>query len=356
MSTEGGIKQGIAAARSLLRYLEQGQTRWLAQLANPVPTALDPAQSSGVELIEALSRFDPMDGFVDQLSEPESTLRDEPLGIGARPRSASLPGEHRLKSTAGIAPPPRKWSTPAPSDTGHKRKGTPSNQPNSDKLATLVADHGDAAPSVFGKTPDAPPRDAGRKASNRSYISADRNAKSAGRDEPRSTSTARPLTKAQQVAAVRRALTRNKRLVEAGSEPKPNRTAGSNQPEASKKRSEPTETETGKPIASGLEPAIHETLRNAHFPEEPQRTNPAPGAGATESAARLDAPAPASHTEAENHSTRTRSPIRVDEVSASAEPGPSGQAAPNPTEPPRVHDDLAQQLADAARIHGVDLV
>ena len=37
MATEGGIKQDLAAARSLLRHLEQAQARWLARLASQAP-------------------------------------------------------------------------------------------------------------------------------------------------------------------------------------------------------------------------------------------------------------------------------------------------------------------------------
>jgi len=353
MSTDGGIKLGIAAARSLLRRLEQGQIRWLSQLANPAPTVVDSAQASGVELIKALSRFDPMDGWADRLSQPESTSRDEPLGIGARPRSVLSARERSLTNTEGTAPSPRKWRAPDPVETDHKRRGATTNPPRRDKAANLGPDYGETAPSDAGKVPDVPKRDAGRKASRKNHIPADRSLKPASRSEPRPASSAKPFTKAQQVAAVRRALTRNKRLVEAGNRPKPDRIARPDQSGASEEVPAPAGTETGKPAVPELESIIHETLRNAHFPEEPQRTNPTRRTGDTERAGRLDVPASVTHAEADKHAIRSQ--IRGDQGPARAEPAPPRQAAATPSKPPRVHDDLAQQLADAARIHGVDL-
>lgn len=356
MSKAGRIKQEIAAVRSLLRHLEQGQTRWLARLASPGPPLLDPAQCGGVELITALSRFDPMDGFDFYLSAPGSTLRKEPLGIGARPRNAVFPVEPGREKAAAIGPLPQRERSSAPSRTRYQKQGMPSDHPNTGNRTTRGADPCAAALLASRTTDNAHAGGDDRKTTPKVDKSVTRKSTLAALDNPVATSAAKPLTKAQQVAAARKALTRNALPVEVARNPKRDSTIPRpDQPDAPRNRSETTESGNGNHIASVLESAIRQTLHNTHHPAEPQRVNPSTRTGPTEPAAQPAAPAPAGDTGEAGLGTRTRSAVQIDDLRSQLEPASPDHAPPAPAEPPRVHDDLAEQLAEAARLHGVDL-
>lgn len=356
MSKAGRIKQDVTAARSLLRHLEQGQTRWLAQLASPASPMLEPAQCNGVELIKALGRFDPMDGFDFCPGTSEPTPRKEPLGIGARPRSAVFPAERgREEAAATGAPPPRKRIS-LPSRSRYKRQDVPSDQPNTEQRATRGADPCAAALSAFRKTGNALFGGEDRNAARKGDRSTTQKSTLAARDNRVSTSAAKPITKAQQVAEARKALTRNTLPAEA--ERKPTRepiNARPGRPEAPGKYSTPAELGNRKHIASESEAAIGQHLRNTRHQEEPPRGDSSARTGPPAPAAQPAASAPAGNTDEAGIATRAQSPVQVDELGSRTEPALPDQVPPAAPEPSLVDDDIAQQLADAARLHGVDL-
>jgi hypothetical protein len=356
MATEGGIKQDVAAARSLLRHLEQAQARWLARLANPVPSALAPEKNRQIELIEALGDFDPVAGLDALMGENESGRR-QPIGIGARSRDTiSKPDRpsNSLLAPVASAGAVCKLDRPGNSAPNVVRKGDAAKRtprPND----SLEPDNLDpATPGQKGKkaafrlnTPDSTRR---KMPDSVSQAEAPRNhSVTALKGKSNSKS------KAQQVAESRKALSRGKspaKTTKADTANKPERRMGPKA--AERKQADAFALARPDPHTPPLERALRQTLRNTPLPGG---AVPNPGSPSTPES-HLGQHAATRHRDAPDlaqpASTRHRRAIQIDEVTAEVDPPPA-MTPPAPAPPNRITDDLAQQLADAARLHGVDL-
>jgi hypothetical protein len=363
MSTEEGIKQGVAAARSLLHHLEQGQARWLARLANPSRPALAPDQTPAVRLLEALGAFDPMDGIADLLPEHGTTDSPEPLGIGARPRDTIRRPQDRRPAGGLAATPTRR--RPEATDTvagATRRKVVEAGLPAGPNRSTHESLEPEPAVESARRAESDVEAGAHERPERRNRASPNPSPHGGKKLEPGSDTQAHSIVR--QLADARRVLAGKLRDGKVGLKRKP-RNANLSGPRERSPR----------PVTSA--PSLGSRSRPA--PDAPDAPDAAvaavaPVAPDTPGGARAESNAPLATS-----NDRPASSPRPLPAADRAQPGPPFSARPDrtsgptpttesipdpniarpadpaPARPPRPRDDPAQQLADAARRHGIDL-
>lgn len=375
MSNGWGIGKDVLAARSLLQNWDGGSHAWLARLTDPLPAALTGNTAALAQALERLYHFDPTQALERLITEPEQPPPREPGGIGERPRT-SLPKQAGKGRTAQVVAAVPAAAATASATTagviqeaaasairGMTASGIAAGQPDGQvETKATAGTRGNRQPPL--------PVSALRALEKAASAATAHGEQTMEAEVPALSPTARrrkaaagTAGKSQPLAERRRALTRSMQRDQSGNRQPP---ASSQRPAAAlrsyqvptsstqaatSQRPAPPLAAAGR-MSAGIPPTAQAQAPDAAVPTMTQGPEASRDQAQAEAARPSDRPAADLPRSTPARSEAAAAITTEQEQRAPRRPVPMTE----PRRPARRTDDLAQQLTDAALLHGVDLI
>jgi len=361
MAMESDILRITVAARDLVRHCDEGQAVWLQKLARPLPPTLRDDSEMALSQLRALTTFDPFDCFgawqpntsAGSEHQPERHEIARPRAKGTaparhKPHSSVVPFDSRrfIGSKPGSIV-PRTSDAP-----GHKQRPQSENtgiDPAYERSPAAGETRSRDAESAKPETKAAAEGFGTSQEQQHRSVDPSKSKRADAKQKPQTTTPPKPLSRAQSLAAKRKARAKERHAM-------PSEWGNKDlQPNSSDARAIDAETPSPNRLlnTSKEQAHVHSALRAAALAGPRQ---PAPEEGNTISPTSPPDEQREQIRQRDNgdpHNSHSGGPIHIEEIDTQiATPPAPAEPRANTLPPER---DLARQLADAAQLHGIDL-